>query len=473
MRVQTRQFARPHLVLANGAGAPQPNPEPQPPEGRSGLADKVQLGIHGVTFAGLGFLGAQAGMLGGTALGAVIGGSVGPMVSAVAADGFKDFLWTSFSTAGKFTKAGMILGGVAGVVGAYKIGKVLGEGAANLIDRPQNQRRRAEANFGPTGQFVASTMTGIGGVAGGLGGYVGGAAAGTMVALMRGTSVGSAAALGGAIGAGVFAVVGGLGGLSMGKGILSTTEKAGGLALKVGGPLLGSRYRRVENLKEEEVRQNQKTQELEDRSWDQEAAENNSAKNFERQHGRLDSDYQRLTQELAELQGGVSREGESLYAERHPQLVRDRARLDAERHQLEGSSAELAEREQALDQTLVGRSETRLLQEKAQLREELDQRQAEVEGRTRRHDSEEKSFLQQAEQKAAPKIVLEKRRLNRELRETKDKQRQQEQFLESVKKVADSTAERRAETQERLDQAREQKEYWQRLLEQVEKDASR
>lgn len=93
------------------------------------VSGTVLGGVAG-TLTGVGAL--YAGVLGGAAVGAALGGGIGPMVASVGSSGALDFIGTSFGTASLFVKGGMVIGGLATGLGAWKVSEKVGRTVGEL-----------------------------------------------------------------------------------------------------------------------------------------------------------------------------------------------------------------------------------------------------------------------------------------------------------------------------------------------------
>lgn len=120
-----------------------------PVENRKSIFDAAKAGAHktgaawaedvGTVGAGIGgltlmTLGLYGGVIGGALAGGILGGGfAGPVAAALSSGGAWNFLSTGLSTVGAVGKAGMVLGGLAGMAGGWRAGSKLGEVAAKPV----------------------------------------------------------------------------------------------------------------------------------------------------------------------------------------------------------------------------------------------------------------------------------------------------------------------------------------------------
>lgn len=226
--------------------------------------DKLELGVGGMTGLALTAVATYGMVFGGAVVGTMLGAGLGPVVASLASNGAWGFVTTTLTTAGTAAKAGMILGGVAGTLGAFGLGtkiggtlaKGVGFGAGFVVggakglagievpgvegDKEAPEPRQTGPMFHGAFRPAARMVAGAAAVSGGVGGFVGGAtlaAAGSLAqtalssSLTWGTFVSSlpaTALIGGAIGAVALAYIGGKGGLQIVQGAQWAWDKTGG-----------------------------------------------------------------------------------------------------------------------------------------------------------------------------------------------------------------------------------------------------
>lgn len=453
---------------------PDSGGEPEPSGDRSTLSEITKFAVGGATGIGLSIAALYAGTLGGAALGAAVGGGFGPMVASVASKGTLDFIGTTFQTAGAFTKAGIVLGGLTGMVGAFDIGRRFGNSLADGISRIggddlETPLRRQRQQFGQKTQVMASALTGVGAVAGGLGGFMGGAALGGIGGLVNGSSFLSAATVGGAIGAATFGVVGGWGGLQLSRGLQSGLGKVADVGGDLAAPVLGNRFRRVRNLKNEQKRQDARAEELERQQWHLENRENRQKVTFEKELSAVTRQVDQVQGQLDEVQGETESQAQARFAQQHPDLLSQRAEVDGESARLAQQEQQLSEKESALSATLDREADKRIAVGAAELREAAGQRSEALDTRRAAVEAETKTVLDEARIDASPALAAERVKLREELKDAENDKRRASEYRDAVARIGESTARRLEEAQAAHQQASDENAHWHRLLEQLER----
>lgn len=272
------------LATATDAAAPAASPQAAPkaeePKESSALSRAVRAGMRkgaswgdnmsttvggatGLVVTGLVGYGMT---IGGATVGALIGGGLGPVLAAISGAGPLGIIGGAFAAAGTMAKAGMILGGVTGVLGGWKLGTAVGGTVAGAVGAvpgfvvgaaqglagketppPPVKEKKPEAPptelrgvLKPTAQVVSGVST----LSGAVGGFVVGgtlAAAGSLAhtAISQAATFSQFAAalpttalIGGAIGAALLGYIGGKGGLQLTKAAQWTWDKTGGKLLE-------------------------------------------------------------------------------------------------------------------------------------------------------------------------------------------------------------------------------------------------
>ncbi|MEW6283677.1 MAG: hypothetical protein AB1758_34015, partial [Candidatus Eremiobacterota bacterium] len=128
--------ALPSLRAAGSEPAPS-QPQDTVEKRNSEVGEGAKLLVGGVGGLLLVIPCLYAGVIGGAVVGSMLGLGFGPIAGAVASNGFMGMLGTVWSSTSTVAKAGMILGGVSGLVGGWgtasfigdKIGALLGGGS--------------------------------------------------------------------------------------------------------------------------------------------------------------------------------------------------------------------------------------------------------------------------------------------------------------------------------------------------------
>ncbi|MGE0491728.1 MAG: hypothetical protein AB7S38_21125 [Vulcanimicrobiota bacterium] len=467
---------RPNLA---SQAAPQPPNEPvdqvdTPKDNQSEAADFARFATGGLVGLGLGIAALYAGTLGGAALGAAVGGGFGPVVASVASHGTLGFIGTTFATAGVMTKVGIVAGGITGLVGAFDIGRRIGHGISDTIKMasgkadPHDLRRQAKPLSGKT-QVLASGITGVGAVAGGLGGFFGGAAIGGISGLATGSGMGAAAGIGGLAGGLAFAVMGGWGGYQVAKGITHAGGAAAKVAGKAVGPLLGTRYKRVETLEQEETKQAQRTKQIEREAWTLERREIDAKNAFDSAMGGINGELDEARGKLDKLADEVEGKAQVKFQAAHPDLATQRQDLTAREERLTTQTAQLDTEQAALDATLNSRAEIRTREQKKAIEADFAAKNAALDPREATIAEQEAAMKKEARQQAAPELARKSADLRRELVTAREDETRAVGFRDAVEKVGQSTAQRRADAEAEFKKAEADHDYWQRVLEQVKK----
>lgn len=194
------------------ASADSNEPKDKVEKGPSEAGDFVQKSVGGLTMLGLAIPAMYAGVLGGAVVGTMLGAGFSPVLSSVTTSGAGNFLLGVWHGTSFAAKAGMFLGGSAGLAGALSIGAGVGRTVGRIFggeggDGKPNRKLNA------LGSAAAFVTTGIGAAAGTTGGALIGAGVGaTGSFLAQGFSFSN---LGGA--AGIGALAGGAVGLMTGS----------------------------------------------------------------------------------------------------------------------------------------------------------------------------------------------------------------------------------------------------------------
>lgn len=292
--------------------------------------DKLELGIGGMTGLALTAVATYGMVFGGAVVGTMLGAGLGPVVASLASHGAWGFVTTTLSTAGTAARAGMILGGVTGALGAFSLGTRVGGklahgvgfaagfavgGAKGLAgievpamvgdpDPPAPPRTGPmfHGAFRPTARFVAGAAA----VSGGVGGFVGGAtlaAAGSLAHTALSSSLtwsgfmGSlptTALVGGLVGAVALAYIGGKGGLQVVQGAQWLWDKTGG-RLTEGHKSAGT------HLEEREKALGEREQGLDRRAEELQAAADKARQDEQQKIANLERREQELGRQETEL----------------------------------------------------------------------------------------------------------------------------------------------------------------------------
>lgn len=191
-------------------------------DGGTEIGNGIKFALGGAGGLALMIPAMYAGVLGGAIVGSIFGGGIGPAISTVTTDGALGFLGGIWSSTATFAKAGMFIGGGAGLIGGWKAGTAFGHavgrvfGAAKEESKPDDLKRLK----GVPGLF-ATVVSGAG-LASGIvgGGLIGGGLAATGSIVANGFSLagmGPAAAIGAGIGAASMGLIGAYGGITAAK----------------------------------------------------------------------------------------------------------------------------------------------------------------------------------------------------------------------------------------------------------------
>ncbi len=400
-------------VRAPEAEKPAPAPTPEPKESTA-LSRAVQAGMRkgvawgegasttvgGAVGLGVTALAGYAMTIGGAAVGAAIGGGLGPMLAAVSGAGPLGILAGAFTTAGAAAKVGMVLGGVTGTIGAWQVGTKVGgsvakaagfvpgfvagavEGlAGKQVPPPSPQpvkepkpETKLDGAFKPLGQVIggASAMSGaVGGlVVGGTLAAAGGlahaalsstATLGTFVAALPTTAL-----VGGAVGAALMGYLGGKGALQLVKGAKWAWDHTAG-------KLLQGRRPTGEALKERKEAQEAREQQLNQRIGDVQTgaealrtAHKAASENLTRAEDRVGQEETASAGELKQVQERIETRGQEGFRARSAQpdptldasgahgVIGKRETLDQWSAQLEGWKGTLDEFEGKLTKWEAG-----------------------------------------------------------------------------------------------------------------------
>ncbi|MBI3924848.1 MAG: hypothetical protein HY319_04845 [Armatimonadetes bacterium] len=465
----TTQAYRPSARAAEPKPPDQEIPqEKQPPE----WADAAGYAIGGAVGLAVGIPALYAGTLGGAALGGLIGGGLGPIVASISSEGALGFIGTTFATAGALTRAGIVVGGLTGLIGAFDLGRRVGNSiqktagwATGTGEEPQ--LKRADKGFTGPSQLVASALCGAGTVAGGAGGFLVGAAVGSLGSLFSGGGLGAAAGVGGAVGGLAFGVLGGWGGLKLARGVLKAGGATGKFAGNAVGPLLGSRYQRVKAVATEEERQTQEKKQLDRRQWTVEKQELTSATQHERASGALAEREKQATAELDQLNRTIGQEARNRFEAAHPEIVEERASLTRQQQELQTREADLKTREEGLAALVDSKASAIVEAERPAVEEAFRQEKSRLDTEHGRVTAEEKTLLQNLRREVAPRLARESIRLRDELTETREKERRALAYRDAVRGASDRAARQRQQLEQELSTAQQERDYWKRLLEQL------
>lgn len=216
---------------ASAAETPKTAAEPQDQaEVRAGsdFGNAVQMGAGGIGALALIIPCMYAGVIGGAVVGSMLGLGFGPIAGSVASSGFMGMLSTVWTSTSTVAKAGMVLGGVSGLLGGWATGTGVGNALGRVFGADKEDPGKHVKVSGPVKGTIGFVTVGGGALAGGVGGGILGASVASAGSLLHGltlngfnmaamSNMGTAALIGGGIGLVAFGAMGMAGGYKIAK----------------------------------------------------------------------------------------------------------------------------------------------------------------------------------------------------------------------------------------------------------------
>jgi hypothetical protein len=463
----------------SGGGDTPPPPNPQDGykptlldsamQGGFSLGSKVSLFTGGIGGVGTVIAAGAAGVLGGALVGTALGMStIAPVVSTLTSHGIGDFVMRSFATTGWAAQAGMAIGGTAGVLGAWEIGKGAGEAAGNVAafvpgaiwgagkhitgklgdsagikpEKPPEKPKKPLFNFTDTNRYEGAMkhyvrgVAGVGVTAGAVGGGILGAGLATTGSLMSAlaaqsvnwSALSTTAIVGGIAGAVVCGIIGGEGGHNL--AVLTKTAWD-----KTGGKLLGMVEQSGESQGDKAKRLNAKQLELQARE-DANAAKASENREFyrgetkkldDREEGIAKSEVD-VNGRLAEIDAKIEAGGQSIYKERAAKpdpgtgesLIDWNSRLNDFDKKLKARDKDLKAKDAALDGEIKEKSDAKYAQDRKPVEQRYDGLQGELNGVESGLNDRERGIERRIDQGVRDGVGAEKPGLDRDLRNARD-----------------------------------------------------
>ncbi|MCE7873147.1 hypothetical protein DYH09_22615 [bacterium CPR1] len=212
-----------------------PQDQAQLSEG-SEFGNAVKMGVGGVGALALIIPCMYAGVIGGAVVGSMLGLGFGPIAGAVTSNGFLGMVGTVWQSTSTVAKAGMVLGGVSGLLGGWATGTGVGNAVGRLFGADKEDPSKHVKISGPIKGTIGFVTVGGGAVAGGVGGGILGASVASAGSLIHGltlngfnmaamSNMGSAALIGGGIGLVAFGAMGMMGGYKVAKTAARLVDK--------------------------------------------------------------------------------------------------------------------------------------------------------------------------------------------------------------------------------------------------------
>ena len=106
-------------------------------------------------------------------------------------------------------------------------------------------------------------------------------------------------------------------------------------------------------------------------------------------------------------------------------------------------------------------------QQKPALEQAFGQQKADLEAQAAQIQAEESKLKESLKEQAGPKLASEAARLQQELTKAQEREQRAAEYLAAVKNVSGTAGRHLADLQDQVAQTRAERDYWQRLLQQV------
>lgn len=228
-------YTRASRAAAEAPKASEPQDKAEVREG-SDFGNAVQMGAGGIGALALIIPCMYAGVIGGAVVGSMLGLGFGPIAGSVASHGFMGMLSTVWTSTSTVAKAGMVLGGVSGLLGGWATGTGIGNALGRVFGADKEDPSKHVKINGPIKGTIGFVTVGGGALAGGVGGGILGASVASAGSLIHGltlngfnmaamSNMGSAALIGGGIGLVAFGAMGMAGGYKIAKTAARLVDK--------------------------------------------------------------------------------------------------------------------------------------------------------------------------------------------------------------------------------------------------------
>ncbi len=470
--------------------------------------NKVERPLGGAAAIGTAIAGGLALSFGGAVVGAMVGGSVAPVIGSITSNGVLDFMAKSFSAVGTAAQIGSTAGAVMGLAGGAVIGSNIGGSVAQTVAFPfgfatgfakgmsnpgsvpppePKDPKKSEHRSELRGPFRAQgrVLSGAGVLSGAVGGFVGGAtltAAGSLVADMASgnftfsnfmSNLPSTALVGGAIGGVALAAVGGYGGEGIAKASQWGYDKTLGRAM-AGQPGLKDRIAKRENeLNERQENLTVRSETLANQTAGYRAEHQETSEMLKGRENTMQSDEKQVSSDLTEVKTRIEDNATAdfknraatpdaeLDAKGEHGVIGERSSLDAWESKLNGWDSELQDFRQEL-QKWEGRLDNTIDKEAAKIfseeRKPIDSHfgglHKELDAFESKLNKYEESILSRIDARYKERVGAEKPGLERELSSARQEKASAEREQSEAIRNRDAAASRKSSAERSRDSAR-------------------